>query len=121
MVLILRTPGTDELNERWHIFPKKKIELSLKSGLCLEVIRDERGKISVKMCKQLLREFRVLFREAYHKRDGRLYYATIKRLHNLHKVVRYRALQLQVSDLLKEIQYLRKKHGRRWSVPEFFS
>jgi hypothetical protein len=117
VVVVLKTPGEDETGENWQKFPILPVNFGV---LELEIIKDERDKITVKISKNLLKEIKANIREAFKKRDGRKFHYEMKKLYNLHKSLKYRGIMLQISDILREIQELKKKHTIKWEVPKFF-
>lgn len=118
LYIVLKSPGKDELDERWKSIYKTPLQLG--DILRLEVIRDERGKNTVKIEKNLLKEIRSSIFLAIEKRDGRRFHSELNKLYNLHKVLKYRGIAMQLSSLLRDIKIAQKKHGTSWSVPTFF-
>lgn len=118
LYIVLKSPGKDELDERWKSIYKTPLQLG--DILRLEIIKDERGKNTVKIEKNLLKEIRSSIFLAIEKRDGRRFHNELNKLYNLHKVLKYRGIAMQLSSLLRDIKIAQKKHGTSWNVPTFF-
>lgn len=116
--LILKSPGKDELQEKWQSI--YKLPLKVGTILTLEVIKDERNKNTIKIEKELLKEIKANIAISIEKRQGNKLHTELNKLYNLHKTLRYRGISIQISNILKEIKKLQKIHGTKYSVPKFF-
>lgn len=116
--LILKSPGKDELNEKWKTI--YKLPLKLGNTLELQIIKDERNKNTIKISKQLLKEIKSKIALYIEKKQGNKLHTELNKLYNLHKALRYRGISIQISTILKEIKKLQKMHGTKYNVPKFF-
>jgi len=120
LYVVLKTnKGEDELRERWENIYNKPLPLG--NILELVIYKDERGKNTVKISKKLFREIRASIHLTIEKRNGRRFHAELKKIYNLSRTLPYRGLNIQLSNLLKDIKKWQKKHGTKWEVPEFFT
>jgi len=119
LYVILKTKkGKDTLQEKWENIYNKPLILG--DVLELVVYKDERGKNTVKISKKLFREIRASILSSIEKRNGKRFHIELKKIHNLSRTLPYRGLNIQLSNLLKDIKKWQKKHGTKWEVPEFF-
>lgn len=116
-IVILRTACKEEDGEQWKDILGSKICFK---KLCIVPYKDERGKLSIRIGKPFLKELRGFLEHAIMKRNQKNFQTTITFIYNLHKTIRYRGVQLQVSELLRYTKELQKKHGTKYHVPHFF-
>jgi len=116
-IVILKTKGEDTTKEKWNQI--LGTEISFKK-LCIVPYKDERGKITIRLCKEFLNEIRAYFEVVISKKNETQFKITMRNIYNLHKTIRYRGLNLQISQLLAYIKILQKKHGTNYKVYKFF-
>lgn len=118
LYVVLKSPGKDTVEEKWRSIYRAPMQLG--AVLKLQLHRDEKGKNTVKLSRDLLKETRSKILTAIEKKNGRQFHKEITKLYNLSSTIPYRGLNMQISDLLKDVRHAQKKHGTRWSVPVFF-
>ena len=116
--IVLKSKGEDETREKWKSVYRTPIPVG--SHLVLELLKDERGRNTVKVSKESWRDIRSAVLFAVEKRAGARFHAEIGKVRNLSRVLPYRGINLQVSSLLKAIKEAQKEHGTKWTVPKFF-
>jgi len=119
MVVILHTKGLikDEIDvsNGFMCFEKKSsLKLNISDYLKLVIFRDERNKITVRLDKEIFRDFKSEFDLAYKKKSGFLYNKLLSRLSHLPP---YRGLQLQKILILKYLKQKNKENGVKWDIP----
>ena len=118
-ILVLKTPGEIpkeiKKEEFGHIL-KTKIQFEF---LGIEIVHDKEG-YSFKLTKKYEKEVMNRFELAISKREQNFFKKEITKIYNLHRLLPYRVLNKQVSNILKKIKTLQKKHNTHYKVPEFF-
>jgi len=117
--LVLKSKGKDETGEKWNSIYRTPIPVG--SHLVLELLKDERGRNTVKVEKKAWQDIRSAVLLSIEKRAGARFHGEIGKVYNLSKVLPYRGINLQISSLLKAVKQAQKEHGTKWTVPVFFS
>ena len=118
LILILKTTGEDELKEDWENILGKEIVFV---RLSVVVFRDERGKLTLRIGKTYLREIRHTLDNIISKQKKKEFNEIITLLYNLSRTARYRGIQIQISNILREIKAMQKLHGTNYKIREFFN
>jgi len=118
--VILKTNGEDDSRnkEKWINVYRKPIKLG--NFLEIELIKDERGLNTFKLRKEVLKNIKTNIFLAIEKRNGTSFHKEIRKIYNLHRVLKYRGFYMQLSHILKEIKEEQKKHGTKFNLPRFF-
>ena len=93
---------------------RRSLDLEISDYLKLVLYRDERGKLTVRLAREVFKDFKNQFELAYKQKSGSLYHSTIKRLSNLPP---YRGIQLQKIELIKYLKEQHKNYGVKWHIP----
>jgi len=118
-IIILKTAKGEDAykKEKWSEILGHQITFR---KLSIVVFKDERDKITVRIHKSYLKEIMGLLELSISKKNQQEFNKAITFLYNLHKTLRYRGIQIQISQILKQIKSLQKSHGTKFQVPKFF-
>jgi len=93
-----------------------RLELKLSDYLGVIFFRDERNKITVRLSKETLKDFKNEIRESFKNKNGRRYNYTLNRFKGLPI---YHGIIQQKKDTLKWLRENHKKFNSSWSIPRF--
>ena len=118
-ILILHTKGkiaedTHKGNGFIDFEKKNRITIPLTKYLIVDIFRDERKKLTVKLNTETYRNFKNEFDLAYKTRSGFSFHNIIKKLSNLPP---YRGIQLQKIEMVKYLRQRHKDYGVKWTIP----
>ena len=121
LIVILHTEGEikPEIDLGKGFIPftqKNRLELNISPYLQIVIFRDERGKITARIGKETLQDYKNELREAFKTKNGYRFHKTIKRFQGLPL---YRGILKQKKDTLKWVHTQQKNFGTKWNIPNY--
>ena len=121
IVVILHTKGKIsneiDLGNGWEAFSKKKpVKIDISSYLDIVIFIDERGKITARLGKETLQDYKNELKEAFKTKNGYRFHKTIKRFQGLPL---YRGILKQKKDTLQWVHTQQKNFGTKWYIPQY--
>ncbi|MCT7609972.1 hypothetical protein N5U14_03825 [Aliarcobacter butzleri] len=117
-IVILHTrgeiPQSLDIGKGWVDFTiKNALSVEISEFLTVNIYRDERQKLTVKLDKSIYRDYKNEILESFKTRNGNRFHKVLKKVHNLPK---YRGFQLQKRDIIFYINNLKKDTGIKWNI-----
>ncbi len=116
-IIILKTEGETDIEDNFNSLLGSVLTFEY---LKLVLFRDERGKMTYKLDKDILKDIKTKLSLSIKNRQGRVFHSELSKLKTLGKVLPYRGINLQISSILKMIKEKQKEHGTKWEVGKFF-
>ena len=115
IVIILKTPGTDETEaeENEFIAFNNSVKLEVSKYLALILYRDERGVLTYRIDRENFNEMRAEFERAFKSKNGRKFHSLVKRFDNLPY---YKGIGQQKKQLLQDFKDWQKEHKTKWKL-----
>jgi len=117
-IIILKTEGETEIKDNSF---KSVLNTPISFNyLSLILYKDERGKLTYRLNKELIKTIKANIDLALKNKKGRNFHNEVKKLYNLHKVMPYRGFMLQLKTILEFIKKKQKYYNTNYTTPTFF-